>query len=383
MSSKIAILFTVVLLVGAVLLACAAPVASPASAPPVQPKAVEQPPAPAPAPQTSAADRAWQEVVSAAKKESKLTIYSYSMIGDVGLAVSEAFKKKYGISLDIVTGRGAEMAERIKTEQQRKIVTADLMDANPTQLYYLKEIGGTVTSSDIPTLREKGVWQVEPAVADKEGHILVHTLLNHTGFVNTRLVPAGQEPTSLAELAQPKWKGKILTMDPTFSSGQYILLGSLWVRKLVDEATLRAIGRNDLKLVVNAQVAASEIARGERAVQVTTAEISFAPMMREGAPVKAIAFKEGTVASGNALTAIRGAPHPNAARVFVNWLLSQEGQTVFLKAQSLSSPRSDVPDFRPAPAQVKPYRLIALTEEDEKENARLFREQFLTKLWKE
>lgn len=267
MFARIITITIIAILFGATVMACAAPVTPATPTAPTPARPVEQTPAVRAPAQPSAADTAWQKVMNSAKQEGKLTIYSYSMIGDVGLAVSRAFSQKYGISMDIITGRGAEMAERIRTEQVRKNVTADLMDANPTQLYYLKEISGTVTSSDIPVLGDKGVWQVEPTVADKEAHILVHTLLNHTGFVNTRLVPTGQEPTSLAELAQPKWKGKILTMDPTFSSGQYILLGSLWVRKLIDEATLRAIGRNDLKLVVNAQVAANELARGERAVR--------------------------------------------------------------------------------------------------------------------
>lgn len=369
------------LLLAPLLLACAAPPA-PAVAPAA---ATSAPPASRPAapPPPSPADSAWQSVVTSARKEGKLTIYSYSMVGDAGLAVSKAFGEKYGITLDIISGRGAEMAERIRTEQSRKIVAADLMDANPTQLNSLKENGGTVSSLDLPVFQEKDAWQVDPVAADASGHILIHTLLNHTSFINTRLVPPLAEPKSFAELAQPAWKGKMLTMDPTFSSGQYILLGSLYRRKLIDRDTLRAIGKNDLKLVVNAQIAATELAKGERALALANAEISFAPMIREGAPVKAIALKEGTIASGNAVAAIKGGPHPNAAKVFLNWLLSKEGQEVFIKVQGLSSPRKDVPDFRPAAAQTKPYNLIALTEEDEKENAKLFREQFLTKLWKE
>ena len=362
------------------LVACAAPVASPSAPPPTQPKPVEQVAA---APKLSDADKAWQGVVSAARKEGKATLYSYSMIGDVGLAVSQPFSKKYGISIDIITGRGAQMAERIKTEQTTKSMTADLMDANPTQLMYLKDLGSTVSSKDLPEIQDRNLWLVDPLVADKDGHILEHTLLTHTVFVNTKLVPASEEPKTIAELAGPKWKGKLIAMDPTFSSGTYILLGTLLRLKYIDEATVRAIGRNDLKLAVNAQTSAAEVARGERALELGNAIISYAPMMNEGAPVKAIAMQEGTIASGNAIAMIKGGPHPNAARVFLNWLMSQEGQTVYIKAQALSSPRKDVADFRPLAAQVKPSRLIALTEDDEKANAQLFRDQVLVKLWKE
>lgn len=371
------------LLFSASLMGCATPVSPGTQATPTPLKPAEQPVTTGSLTQPTAADLAWQKVVNSAKQEGKITIYSYSMIGDVGIAVSRAFDQKYGISVDIITGRGAEMAERIRTEQLRKNVTADLMDANPTQLIHLRDIGGTINSRELPVLQDKNVWQVDPFVADSKGHILIHTLLNHTGFVNTKLVPPNEEPTSLAELTQPKWKGKMVTIDPTLSSGQYILFGTLLRHKLIDESTVRAIGRNNVKFAVNAQAGAAELARGSFSLFITTAEIAFAPMMREGAPVKAIAFKEGTVSSPNAIAAIKDSPHPNATKLFLNWLLSQEGQTVYIKAQALSSPRKDVEDFRPPPAQVKPSRLIALTEEDENENARLFREQLLTKLWKE
>ena len=379
---KIKTITILIILFSASVMACA-PAASPGTPTVPTPLKPSEQPTTRLASQPTATDIAWQKVLNSAKQEGKVTAYSYSMVGDVGLAVSRAFSQKYGISVDIITGRGAEMAERIRTEQVRKDVTADLMDANPTQLLNIKQAGGTVSSSDILVLQDKLVWQVDPLISDSEGHILVHTFLNYSSFINTKLVPPAEEPTSLAELAQPKWKGKMITLDPTLSSGQYIFFGPLLRLKLIDQETVRAIGRNDVKFAVNSQEAATSLARGSYSLLVSTAEIAFAPMMKEGAPVKEIALKEGTVASGNAIAAIKGGPHPNAAKLFLNWLLSQEGQTVFLKAQSLSGPRNDVPDFRPPPAQIKPYRLVVLTAQDEAENARLFREQFLTKLWKE
>ena len=380
---KIITITIITLWFGASFVACATPVSPGTPTAPTPPKPTEQAATTTIPSQQAVADLAWQKVLNSAKQEGKVTAYSYSMVGDVGLAVSRAFSQKYGIAVDVITGRGAEMAERIRTEQVRKDVTADLMDANPTQLLNIKQAGGTVSSSDIPVLQDKLVWQVDPLVSDPEGHILVHTFLNYSSFINTKLVPPAEEPTSLAELVQPKWKGKMITLDPTLSSGQYIFFGPLLRLKLIDQETVRAIGRNDVKFAVNSQEGASALARGSYSLLISTAEIAFAPMMREGAPIKEIALKEGTVASGNAIAAIKGGPHPNAAKVFLNWLLSQEGQTVFLKAQSLSGPRNDVSDFRPPPAQIKPYRLVVLTAQDEVENARLFREQFLTKLWKE
>ena len=382
MCARTTALTLLILLIFLPLLACTASSTHSTSTEATVTKPVEQPTITSNLPPPSASEIAWQKVVDSARQEGKVTIYSYSMVGDVGLAVSQAFHQKYGITVDIITGRGAEMAQRIKMEQLRRELVADLMDANPTQLMYLKESGGTVSSGDIPVLQDKGAWQVYPLVADNQGHILVHTLLNYSANINTKLVPAGEEPKSIKELTQPRWKGKIAATDPAFSSGIYILLATLLRHNFVDQETVLSMGKNDLQLSVNAQTATTELARGTYYLLVGLSELTFAPMLKEGAPIKAIALQEGTVATGNAMAAINGGPHPNAAKLFLNWLLSQEGQTLFLRAQALSSPRKDIPDFRPLPAQIKPYRLVALTDEDEQENARLFREQFLVKLWK-
>ena len=92
---------------------------------------------------------------------------------------------------------------------------------------------------------------------------------------------------------------------------------------------------------------------------------------------------EGTIFTNNALAAVKDGPHPNAAKVFVNWLLSPEGQNVFVKAQLLTPVRKDVPDFVPSFLQIEPIRVVTTTVDDDRENTQLFRDKWLAKLWKE
>ncbi|MEK7875956.1 MAG: hypothetical protein AAB325_07200, partial [Pseudomonadota bacterium] len=68
--------------------------------------------------------------MEAAKKEGKVNAYSFTWVGDIGLAVAKAFKEKYGITLGIMTGRGAEFAERIKTERRLGQQVADMTEGS-------------------------------------------------------------------------------------------------------------------------------------------------------------------------------------------------------------------------------------------------------------
>lgn len=361
------------------------------------PKQAAVPSAPAPAPATPAPvspltsnipppasqDAAWSRVVEAARKEGKVTIYSFKMIGDTSLAISRAFKEKYGISVDIVSGRGSELVERILTEQRVGQATADLMESGPTTLYTLKNAKLTVGSTDIPVLQEKDVWLVDPRVSDETGHILVDSLNYYFGAViNTKLVKAGDEPKSLRDLTQPKWAGKMTTYDTAVSAAGYNFFYALLRRKFVDQETIRAVGRNNVKFAVNLTSGTMDVARGDSAMFVGAADALFATFAKEGAPVKAIGFEEGTVVAGSAIAAVKG-PHPNAAKLFVSWLLTPEGQTTFLKDLHVASPRKDAPDFRLEALRVPAGRLIATSHEDDVEINRAFTEKFLPKLWKD
>ena len=87
---------------------------------------------------------------------------------------------------------------------------------------------------------------------------------------------------------------------------------------------------------------------------------------------------------GSALagTAIKDGPHPNAVKLFVNWLMSQEGQTVFGKAKGASSPRNDVQDFMPEVVRVPGAKVIMPTQKDTDDAADMFRDKVFVNLWK-
>jgi len=102
-----------------------------------------------------------------------------------------------------------------------------------------------------------------------------------------------------------------------------------------------------------------KIARGEFPMLLSGTTDIAAPIIAEGGPLKVLTPEDGNSAGLGAVVAMKGSPHPNAARVFVNWLLSQEGQRSYAEAASVTSIRKDVPDFTNPSALVVPKKIWA------------------------
>lgn len=363
--------------------ASCAPQTGPAPAPPT----AAPPAAPISPKQTASAatpeEAAWAKVMETAKKEGKLNIYSFNMTGDIGIAVSRAFESKYGVKLDIITGGGAALAERIRIEKRMGTMVADVMDANTFQTSNIKDIGATISADDLPALKEKGVWLVEPWANDPQKHKLIHTVLYYTPVINTSQIRSSDEPKSLKELAQPKWKGKMTGYDPRQNSGHYNYFMPLLKRKLIDIDTVQAIGKNEVVWTATSTDAVQNTMRGQYPLYLGGGATTFATFVatEPSLPVKVLDMEEGVVAYNLAIALVKDGPHPNAARLLVNWMFTQEGQNIFVKAKALVPVRKDVPDYTPTTLRITPNRLVVFTGEEEEEYVKLFREGYLAKLW--
>lgn len=328
-------------------------------------------------------ETAWAKVIEAARKEGRVSVYSFNMTGDAGLAVTQSFEAKYGIKLDIITGGGAALAERIKTEKRMGTIVADVMDANTFQASHIKGIGATMSAEDLPALKEKGVWLVEPWANDPEKHKLIHTVLYYSVVANASQLKSSEEPRSVKEMALPKWKGKITAYDPRQSSGHYNYFLPFLKRKLIDLDTLQAIGRNDIAWVPTSMDSAQNLIRGRYPLYFGGGTSPFAPLVASEPtlPVKLLDIEEGVVVYNLAIALVKDSPHPNAARLLVNWMFTPEGQKVFVGAKGLVPIRKDVPDFTPGMLRMTPTKLIVPSAEEEDEYVKLFQEGYLAKLW--
>lgn len=357
------------------LVACTPAVTPPPA--PVAPPPASTAAAPAPAsnltPPTSQDD--WAKVMAEAKKEGRVTPYTFFMVGDAGKTVADAFEKKYGIKVEYVTGVGSVLMERIRTEAAAGKYVADTVDTAISIVASIKNAGLTQPWGALPALAEKGVWLADP-VADPERHIVTGGVGIMTTFVNTQLVKPAEEPKSYKELLAPQWKGKMVVASPVTAPNLMYLL----VTGVYDEAYLRSLAQQSLKAGPTIRDAETILVRGEAALMVPEADSVMSTFVAQGASVKPLDMAEGVTGfTSLSLALVKNAPHPNAARLFVNWLLSAEGQQVYFKAKATSPIRKDVPDFRPVAARLNYRKVMWLDLAGALEMGRLQNERIVAK----
>lgn len=330
-----------VLLVALVVAVGCAPAAAPAPAP-----APAAPAAPAPAPKAAPEDAAWAQVVEAAKKEGSLTIYASSTFGGpVSRALAEGFQEKYGIQVGILVGSGRGNQERIVLEQTMKKPVADIMQAGLTSLVQVMEKGFTRSVwQELPALRDKSVFSVDPAYSP-DGSVLSFVTSAFGPVINTKQVKP-DELKSYYDFLNPKWTGKIVIEDPRGGGGTgFAWWGMMKYANILDDDYFRKLGKQ-MHFFGGASIPMYQmVARGEYAFAASSSDSSVAPLIAEGAPLRMVEMEEGTYVQTLNIGALTHASHPNAAKLFINWLFTQEGQTVYAKSASTAPLRKDVTDF--------------------------------------
>jgi iron(III) transport system substrate-binding protein len=262
------------------------------------------------------AQSGWDKVVAEAKKEGKVVVYNgtnFKIVRKLG----DAFQKQYGIAVEVLDGRASEIRERIRTEQTAGRFIGDVGYTGATSAALQAADGALQPHGGVPL----GKALAEPLVDD--GVFVPASAGNFALLINTNLVK--EDIKSWRELEDPKWAGKILSDDP-----RALGAGQVWF-----EVTYRTLGGDfheriaAHKPVINRVFAESNrrIARGEFPVYLPFNVSEYQSL--KGLPIKVIIPQEGVpyVPFGSSL--LKGAPHPNAGRLFINFLLEPEQQLMF------------------------------------------------------
>ena len=289
----------------------------------------------------------WDKIVEAAKKEGKV-VASIPPSPELRKTMELAFTRRFGIATEFVPARGGAIIQRMISE------------AKTGAQYFDLHIGGTesIVTGLLPEniLEPVEPFLILPDVKDPKqwwgGHIYIDNAKRFIyNFVAYQTVSLWTNPNeykpvefkSFDDLLSPKLQGRIGISDPrTPGSGS-----SMWsyMHYIKGEEYLKRLVAQKLFITRDLRLLAENLAKGKIAVTSGIGYSEFYPFIKANLPVVPLSVpKEGLYVSGGYghLTVLKHQPHPNATKVFVNWLLGHDGQEVFARGMGVGTRRLDV-----------------------------------------
>lgn len=258
--------------------------------------------------------------VDAAKKEGKVVVYG-SVPPQSMQGLHQAFKKKYGIEVDYWRGSSTQVSERALTEWRAGKPGFDVAEGNRGVQLINRDEG--LYAKFIPPASEKFPAKFK----EKDGMITPWRVLPISILYNTELVKANEVPKSLDDLLNPKWSGKISIPDPTrhTTTAQFFWnLQRFKKDKWLDY--VKALAKQKPILVESLAPVTTAVIRGEALVGITYIKY----VIQYKGPVSYV-HMDTYLTDPNYLAVSAKAAHPNAARLYVDFLCSPEGQREIAK----------------------------------------------------
>ena len=298
----------------------------------------------------------WSRTVEAAKKEGRVSIYHW---GPPYVLNAGVFQKRYpDIKVVVITGRGPQISQRILLERRAGRFLADIQIDGASNfhpnMFKAKALDSIKSALILPeVVDESKWWQKKHKYIDKtERFVFTFASSPNYGTIayNTNLVDM-TEFESYWDFLKPKWRGKIEARNVVAGGGgnspmrlfyYNSQLGPKFIRRLFSEM--------DITFFRSLRQGFDWLGTGKFAICLFCPGVNRA--RNQGLPVDSFrkTMKEGVGLSGQVgyMGLLNNAPHPNAAKVFINWFLSREGQITFQKAQfkagsARDSRRIDIP----------------------------------------
>ncbi|WP_370205750.1 ABC transporter substrate-binding protein [Pararhodobacter marinus] len=261
----------------------------------------------------------WDAIVAAAQEEGEVVVYHSQLGARYFTDVVASFEEEYGIDVRLLDGRATEIIERVRSEagSDRRIgdivMPSTATAENFTEAGYLGSIG---TLPNVANLRDG----MEPHDTYLPAFRQAYGIL-----VNTNMVAEDEMPTSWEDLLDPRWQGQILSNEVRTLGTGMAVLGPLWAH--FGDSYVERLAGQDLTFSRDIRLEERRVAMGEFPILMTEMFAFYHEL--DGLPVTLVLPEEGSPYTPIDMALLDGAPHPNAARVFMNYFLSTEAQTVY------------------------------------------------------
>ena len=292
-------------------------------------------------------------MVAAAEKEGKVVWYA-SVDVKVAEAVAKEFKAQYPkIEVEVERSGSERVLQRINQEYQSAIFNVDVVNSSDASHFLFWKQQKWLAAHTPPDVK-----RFPEGYKDPEGYFATWRASLSCMAYNTNIVKEADAPKGYKDLLDPKWKGKLTKAHPGYSGTA--LTGTYAITKALGWGYLEQLAKQGVQQLQSTTATPKSIASGERAVMVDGNEYNVFIEMKAKSPVKPIYAVEGTPFISSPTAIFAKAPHPNAARVFQNFIYTPKVQQLLVDVGGQRSLHPDVKE----PADRTPLAQIKLLPDD-------------------
>jgi iron(III) transport system substrate-binding protein len=269
--------------------------------------------------------------VTAAKQEGAVSFYT-----SIDVAVAEkmaaAFQARYpDIKLQVERSGAERVLQRLMQEYASGVKNADVIESSDITSFVDWKARGWLAKFVPEAVGE--YWPVEER--DPDGYFA--TVRAHLAVIgyNTRQVKAEDAPKSFADLLNPRWRMRMVKANPSYSGT--ILTSTFAVSRALGWQYFEKLAAQRVLQVQSSTEPPKKVVQGERSVMVDGNEYNAFFLGDAGEPIKIVYAAEGSPLVPGQAGVLEAAPHPNAARLFAEFLYSAECQQLMVDVGGLRS----------------------------------------------
>lgn len=287
--------------------------------------------------------------LAAAKKEGGITWYTSTPVAQAQ-KIAGLFQAETGIKVELFRSGGSAVLRRFMQEMDARRVLADVLTiSDPAAMSML------IKRDLLVPFKPKNFDKIPDGVKDARGFHVAQRL-NVAGIV-VRSDKVSDPPKNWSDLTDPKYKGKLVMPDPSFTAIQLMVVGTL--SQKYGWEFYRKLRANDTMIVQSHQQVSDTLTRGERVVAAEGSDNYAWEAARAGHKIQMVFPADGAFVIPAPTTIIKGSPHPNAAKAFAEFLIGDTVQKLF-PGEGIYAARADIPP----PAGSQPLGAIKMMAVD-------------------
>jgi iron(III) transport system substrate-binding protein len=295
----------------------------------------------------------------AAKSEGNVRWYTSTPVA-TAQSIANRFEKETGISVELFRSGGSAVLSRFMQELNAGAIQADVLTtSDPAAATTLAERGIFVAFK--PANFEK----IPAEVKDERGYWIAQRLNLLAIALKGDAVKAADRPKTWSDLTDPKYKGLEVMPDPSFTSLQLVAVGTL--AKKFGWDFYEKLKRNDIMIVQGHQQVEDMVKRGERPIAAEELDSYADDDRKAGHDIVTIYPSEGVFAIASPTAIVKGGPHPNAAKLFAEFMIGDSVQNAFAQ-EGIYAARIDAPAPSGSPAlqslKLMPIDFAALAQDE-------------------